>query len=103
MRLSCVSATYNFPPAIHTPEGPRREVAEGGTEVLLWTKSVWPTTTSAGWPFDFGREFQIRTRLLSVSATTSTFPSVAIPVGLRKPVAVRASLELRKSGWPRTR
>src|ERR1039457_4880722 len=45
---------------------------------------------------------QMRTRLLSVSATASTLPSVATAVGVRMPFALMLYVVLLKSGCPST-
>src|SRR5437870_4119338 len=80
------------------------ELAVGGLTELLLVKFGWPTTTSAGWLLRMGIEFQISTRLLSVSAITRWMPSEATAVGLRSPlcVAFNAGSVVVKSGWPRT-
>ena len=59
-----------------------------------------------------GIGFQISTRLLSVSATTRIFPSLATPVGVWSPLATGVGIvavlelstpELVKFGWPTTK
>jgi hypothetical protein len=47
-------------------------------------KSGWPRTRFAGAFEEVGMEFQIRTRLLSVSATAKMVPSVATAVAAFK-------------------
>src|SRR5439155_23704693 len=86
------------------PCGPRMDLAVGTLPpgIELCVKSGCPTTTSAGTPFEVGIVLQMRTRLLSVSATAITLPSDATPVGDRIPAWVRAIFVVVKSFWPNT-
>src|SRR5215471_4335068 len=103
MRWFCVSATYNLPSWIQTPCGPRMDFAVGGTEVNVDLKSGCPTTTSAGALLEEGMVFQINTRLLFVSATARTVPSVATAVGSCRPLCEAAGSMVVKSGCPNTK
>ncbi len=51
------------------------------------TMSGWPTTTSAGWPFEAGILFQIKTRLNPKSATKRCVPSEVTETGLQSSLA----------------
>src|SRR5579872_3022660 len=74
-------------------------VTTTGASVL---KSGWPSTTSAGWPFTVGNEFQMRIRLLAVSATATIFPSEATAKGRFIPVWETAVPDPVKSVCPST-
>src|ERR1051325_3099084 len=90
---------------MQTACGPRRDLAVGAlADGLVLVKSGWPTTTSAGWLLTLGMVFQMRTRLWSVSATTTRIPSDRAPVGRRRALllAARLSVVVVKSGWPST-
>src|SRR5208283_517372 len=73
-RLLSESATNNRDPSEVTPNGRSKDSAVGGDGAANEVKSAWPTTTSAGAPFVVGMLFQISTRLLNESATTSFVP-----------------------------
>src|SRR6266478_6900869 len=94
---------YNLPSWIQTPCGPRMDLAVGGTVVSVDLKSGCPTTTSAGALWDAGMVFQINTRLLFVSATARTAPSVATSVGNCIPLCEAAGSVFVKSACPSTR
>src|SRR5579875_3451286 len=89
MRLFCVSATNSLPFCTHTPCGARTLLALTTTGSVRVVKSGWPNTTSAGWPIYCGMLSHSSTRLLPVSATATTFPSVATPSGRFMPCEVR--------------
>ena len=78
-RPFCVSATKSRLLSIHTPCGPRNPSAAVRGKPEL--KSDWPTTTSGSVPLAVGKLRQIRTRLLSASATASIVPSDATETG----------------------
>src|ERR1700722_2821957 len=86
MRLFLESATNKREPSEAIPPGWLRLCAVGGSGLSNELKSGCPTTTSAGAPLVVGMLFQIRTRLLSKSATTSFFPSLQSPSGSPIPV-----------------
>src|SRR5208283_5961291 len=102
MRLLLESSTYRFVPSEATSPGLVRLCAVGVAGMSDDVKSACPMTTSAGAPLLVGILFQIRTRSLPPSATTSSVPSLQIPSGSRSPVSVVAALELLKLGWPTT-
>ena len=88
-RSFCVSATNSWPFCSQTPCGPRSEAAVGVVPgKVREVKLLCPTTTSGGCWMLVGIVFQMRMRLLSVSATARWVPSEAIAVGDRIPVAV---------------
>src|ERR1017187_4886198 len=71
--------------------------------VATVAKSGWPRTMSAGWPLVAGMDFQIKMRLLEVSATARMLPSEATAVGERMLDCVMgAEVTVTKSGCPAT-
>ena len=67
-------------------------------------KSDWPSTTSGGAPLTAGIGFHSRTRLLLVSATAKTTPSLCTADGLLRPATSGKSEDavVSKSGCPST-
>src|SRR5271155_72508 len=100
-RLFWVSATYKLVPSEVTPWGESKPCAVGES-VPCEVKSGCPTTTSAGAPLVVGMVFQIRTRWLFSSATTSLVPSLQSSSGWLRLVWLASSVLLVKSGWPTT-
>ena len=49
---------------------------------MALVKLVWPISTSAGFPFCVGMEFQISTRLYPRSATNKCRPSLVTETGV---------------------
>src|SRR5271156_45142 len=100
-RLFWVSATYKLVPSEVTPWGESKLCAVGES-VACEVKSGCPTTTSAGAPLVVGMVFQIKTRWLFSSATTSRVPSLQSSSGWLRPVWLASSPLLVKAGWPTT-
>src|SRR5947209_2934051 len=103
-RLLPVSATHSRSPANATaPPGTARELAVGGFGPEFETKSDWPMTTAAGWPFANGGAYW-RMRLFKSTSHRWPLESTVTPRGLRSEAAVGglgADFE-RKNGWPMT-
>ena len=100
-RLLLLSATMSLPFTVKMLSGLSRPVAVHA--LVLLPKAVWPTTTSAGAWVVVGAVFQMSTRLLSYSSTSSLPLALTTVWGPLMPSAVALEVDEVRLAWPSTK